>query len=422
MEGSEGLGRYLHESYVLHYGKSVYGVPARDVFEEILKTVDIVTQVRDSVWGVLDNDDVAQYLGGLKLAAQAASGEEVQAYIINTRTGSARVQSFSEFVSTELRSRLFNPKWIEGMLKEGYAGAREIGKHVANMFLVDATLEGISDWAWQKVAETFIFDEKIRNQLDPFVVQSIIGWSLEAARRQMWQTDQETLSRLANIYVQTAAQYGVVCCHHTCANIKFNEWVATYSTLDSSTFTRFKEIFSKATNKEINLEIPEKPTAPEDQSLTQNQENNAVDESSVPEPFVPAENIQQLAESPPPYTSIDQKAEQIEETLEVEQPTSSSTGEVKEAAEDILVKQEQPLQPRTVSTAGPGSGQDTTSDTPQTGSEQGAESKSRAYELEVTRKTQVSTSARKAVSFAAIVAALGLMALFIKGYFTGRKL
>lgn len=49
-------------SYV--YGKTAYGVPAQDAFREILKSVDLVTQVRDSLWGVLDNDDVAQYLGG----------------------------------------------------------------------------------------------------------------------------------------------------------------------------------------------------------------------------------------------------------------------------------------------------------------------------------------------------------------------
>lgn len=129
------------------------------------------------------------------------------------------------------------------MLKEGYAGSREIGNHVANMFLVDATLEGIDDWAWQQIAETFVFDEKIMSQLDPFVMQSIIGWNLEAARRQMWQADQETLSKLADNYIQTVTQYGVVCCHHTCSNIVFNEWLASYATVDSEAMDKFKEVF-----------------------------------------------------------------------------------------------------------------------------------------------------------------------------------
>lgn len=364
-------------SYI--YGKTVYGVPARDVFQKILKSVDVVTQVRHDFVGALDNDDVAQYLGGLKLAAEAASGKKVQAYIVNTRTGSARVQNFIEFVGTELRSRLLNPKWIEGMLKEGYAGARLIGTYFANMFLVDATLEGIDDWVWQKATETFIFDDKIRSQLDPFVVQSIIGWSLEAARRQMRQADQETLTRLADAYMQTAVQYGVVCCHHTCANIKFNEWVASYSTLDSSMLDKFKEVFSKATNKEL--------------------------------------PVQQLVAQPAP---VQESVEQKLKTTQVSPTVSTGAGEGEKATEESPPKQEQQVTQNT-GAAGAGPEQVASREVPQQkADEQAQRPGGRAYELEVEKKVQATATARKAVSFVAILVSLGLLALFIKGYFRGR--
>ncbi|MBC7324992.1 MAG: cobaltochelatase subunit CobN, partial [Moorella sp. (in: Bacteria)] len=187
-----------------------------NAFKEILKSVESVVQVRDSLYGVLDNDDVAQYLGGLRLAAKTVSGKDVLAYIVNTRNGGApRVQTLEHFVGTELHTRLFNPKWIEGMLKDGYAGSRAISEHVANLFLMDVTTESIASWAWQQVAETYAFNEEIRRRLDPFAAQAIIGWALEAARRQLWPADEQTLSRLSDLYVQMAAQYGVVCCHHT---------------------------------------------------------------------------------------------------------------------------------------------------------------------------------------------------------------
>nr|MDA8212526.1 cobaltochelatase subunit CobN [Clostridia bacterium] len=68
-----------------------------------------------SLYGVLDNDDVYQYLGGLKLAAEAASGKGVETYIANTRNaGGPRIETLAEFVGMELRTRLLNPKWIEG--------------------------------------------------------------------------------------------------------------------------------------------------------------------------------------------------------------------------------------------------------------------------------------------------------------------
>ncbi|RKO66556.1 cobaltochelatase subunit CobN [Desulfofundulus salinus] len=392
-------------SYI--YGKTAYGVPARDVFREILKSVDVVTQVRDSLWGVLDNDDVAQYLGGLKLAAEAASGEKVQSYIVNTRTGSARVQTLSEFVGTELRSRLLNPKWIEGMLKEGYAGAREIGDHVANMFLVDATLEGIGDWAWRQVAETFIFDDKIRSQLDPFVVQSIIGWSLEAARRQMWQADQETLTRLADIYMQTAAQYGVVCCHHTCANIKFNEWVASYSTLDSSMLNRFKEVFSKATKRDLNLKTEVSAPSSRHQSPSRAAEQVRAQEPPVQQPVTQPVPVQQSVEQKP-------------ETTQVLPAASTGAGEGEKATEGSPSRQEQQVSQNT-GAAGAGPQQVTSREMPQQkADEQAQRPGGRAYELEVEKKAQATATARKAVSFVAILGALGLLALFIKGYFAGR--
>lgn len=67
------------------YSKKTYGEASQKVFKELLKSVEAVTQVRDSLWEVIDNDDVAQYLGGLKLAAEAMSGKRVEAYIANTR-------------------------------------------------------------------------------------------------------------------------------------------------------------------------------------------------------------------------------------------------------------------------------------------------------------------------------------------------
>jgi len=201
-------------SYV--YGRNNYGKPATEAFQQLLKNVEAVVQVRDSLYGVLDNDDVYQYLGGLKMAAEAASGSKVETYIANTRNAAnPTVQTFERFMTTELITRILNPEWIEGMLKEGYAGSRVITDHIANLFGVDSTLDVVDDWAWQKVADKLIFDETIRSQLDPYTMQALIGWNLEAARRDMWNTDPETVAKMADLYVQNAAKYGVVCCHHT---------------------------------------------------------------------------------------------------------------------------------------------------------------------------------------------------------------
>ncbi len=71
--------------------------------------------------------------------------------------------------------------------------------------------------------------------------------------------------------------------------------------------------------------------------------------------------------------------------------------------------------------AGAGPQQVASRETPQEKTdEQAQRSAGRAYELEVEKKAQVAATARKAVSFVAILGALGLLALFIKGYFARR--
>lgn len=388
-------------SYI--YGKTAYGVPAQDTFREILKTVDLVTQVRDSLWGALDNDDVAQYLGGLKLAAEAASGNKVQTYMVNTRTGSPRVQTFSEFVGTELRSRLLNPKWIEGMLKEGYAGSREIGNHVANMFLVDATLEGIDDWAWRQVAETFIFDDKIMSQLDPFVMQSIIGWNLEAARRQMWQADQETLTKLADTYMQTAAQYGVVCCHHTCSNIVFNEWLASYATVDSDTMDKFKEVFYASTDQKLNIV----PKQNQDQEHDAPPLSSSLSRKALPEP---AEQVEPVQPAPQPQMDVEEPAESQSTPPSGAGAAPSQTRQLAQSATPVGDKPAQHNTQLNIRT-------ETQQSAPQeTEKPEQGQKNVKAYELKEESAHQSSSAGTKAVSFMALLAALGLVATFIKGY------
>jgi len=236
------------------YGKGVYGQEAEGAFRRALSNTEVTAQVRDSLYGVLDNDDVYQYLGGLTLAARQVSGREVQAYIADTRQAqNPKVQPFARFLGTELRTRVLNPTWIEGMLQEGYAGATEIDKHVGHLFGVDATLDAVDDWSWEQVMESTALDPAVRDRLTPYAVQAIAGWGLEAARREMWQPDEQTISQLADTYVQSVLQYGVVCCHHTCANIVFNEWLASYATLPGGEMQKFKDAFQEATRQELNL-------------------------------------------------------------------------------------------------------------------------------------------------------------------------
>jgi len=250
----------LVETYLNHmgfiYGKDIYAIDAKDVFMKQLSNVDATVQVRDSVYGVLDNDDVYQYLGGLTMAARAMSGKNVASYIANTRF-TPRIETLSDFLAAELRTRTYNPKWIEGMLSQGFSGGHQISKEIGHLFGWSAvTPELVQDWMWQRVAETYVLDSSVRDRfrsVQPYSYASTVAWLLEASRRGLWRTDSATLQRLADEYISAVNEYGVVCCHHTCANIVFNEWVVKLSSLNQAALRKFASAMAAATGKSIDV-------------------------------------------------------------------------------------------------------------------------------------------------------------------------
>lgn len=356
---------YIYSSR-LSDGTQAYGQAARDVFVTVLSNVQAVVQLIDSTFGALDNDDVAAYLGGLVLASKWASGKEVDAYIANTRLGlnGAKIQSFEQFVAQELHSRLLNPKFIEEMLKEGYSGSATIAQWIGNTFYVDATTGAIGDWAWHQIAERYVFDENVRSQLNPYALQSLIGWAAEAARKGFWQASQEDLQRLSDVYIQTMVNYGVVCCHHTCSNIVFNEWLAQFSTLDKDVLKTFEQTLASATRRDVNIPVNEGQT-----------ENSQPDTSSRGSSSGSAQQVQTPSPVPAQQPSVPSpEARPTAEGVPAVSASTSGAGEdagVPAAQSRATSTEGSRLSPRTESEAKPQSGK--------TAGETGAASK--AYEL-----------------------------------------
>ena len=252
---SELVDTYLaRNSYF--YGRNINAQSGLNAFINQLTRIEATVQIRDGLYGVFDNDDVVQCLGGLTMAAKALSGRDVQVYIANTR-GTPKIETLSTFVNNEIRTRLLNPKWAEGMLNNGFSGAHEINDNVENMFRWNAIQpDSIKDWMWQEVVENYIFNSEMRNQLltaNPHAFKSMTAWALEAARRGMWNPDVATLTQLKDLYMKTNIEYGVTCCHHTCGNIDFTNYVVVGSSLSAEQLQQFTGIMQAATGEAVTV-------------------------------------------------------------------------------------------------------------------------------------------------------------------------
>jgi cobaltochelatase CobN len=237
------------------FGGGMWGRPARTVLRRNLKDVDVAVHSRSSqLYGLLDNDDVFQYLGGLSLAVARERGAVPDTFIADQRTpGRITVEDVARSLGREMRTRYFNPKWIAGMQAENYAGAREMSNFVDYLWGWQVTTPTAVDAAkWEQVYAVYVQDKynldlkEFFNRVNPWAYQSLSARMLEAVRKQYWPADEAVTRKLAVEYAVNVAQKGVACCDHTCNNPLLNQMVANLISLPGVVAPEIVEQFKLA--------------------------------------------------------------------------------------------------------------------------------------------------------------------------------
>ena len=217
-------------SYV--YGADVWGDNYVDVFKLNLVNVDAaIHSDTTNLYGLIDIDDYYQYLGGLGLAIRSLGGD-ASLYIADlTSVDNPEIVTLGEAFSKELSARYLNPNWITGMMEFDYAGAREMMKTVEYMWGWEATTPDlVTDSDWDKIYETYIMDSQNVGVNDflkenAYQYQSITARMMETIRKEGWNPSDDVLNNLVNEYVKSVVENGVTCCHHTCGNVKLDDFI-----------------------------------------------------------------------------------------------------------------------------------------------------------------------------------------------------
>jgi cobaltochelatase CobN len=124
----------------------------------------------------------------------------------STRPSSVKTRSLNEEMARVFRSRVVNPKWVEGMRRHGYKGAFEMAATVDYLFGFDATAHVVADWMYEQVTETYVADPENRKFLqasNPWALHGIAERLLEAVDRGLWESpDPGTLAALREAYLE----------------------------------------------------------------------------------------------------------------------------------------------------------------------------------------------------------------------------
>lgn len=127
---------------------------SKNVFKNTLSGTKVALHSRSSnLYALLDNDDMFEYLGAAGMAIRTLDGKSPTVMLTNLIDPKAPMQeSLEKFLGRELKTRYLNPKWIDEMINEGYAGARFINKMIFNLWGWEATMpEAVSDNDWNQV-------------------------------------------------------------------------------------------------------------------------------------------------------------------------------------------------------------------------------------------------------------------------------
>ena len=182
------------------YGADGGAAAQGDLMNEMLADVDMTYQNLESVeLGVTTIDQYFDTLGGISRAVRQARGKDVPVYIGDQTHGSAKVRTLDEQVEMEARTRMLNPKWIEGMLEHGYEGVRQIEAGVTNTLGWSATTGQVAPWIYQRLTESYVLDEAMRQRLAELNPQASVKMTnrlLEAHERNYWEPDEEILEEL----------------------------------------------------------------------------------------------------------------------------------------------------------------------------------------------------------------------------------
>jgi cobaltochelatase CobN len=137
-----------------------------------------------------------------------------------------RQTSLEKYMGQELQTRYLNPRWADGMLREGYAGARFINRVVDYLWAWQVTVpEAVDAGKWQRMYDTYIADRHGLNVRERFkgsgnlrAYQAITDRMLSAIERGYWKPSDAVRQELNRQNTQAINEAGIACGADACSH------------------------------------------------------------------------------------------------------------------------------------------------------------------------------------------------------------
>ena len=230
----EVADRYVQNMGGIYRDGGTWGAYKEGLFEAQMQGTEVVVQPRSSnTWGPLSLDHVYEFMGGMTLAVRAKTGVDPTGYFNDLRKrGRAKATTSVSAIREEARTTIWNPKFIQGMQREGASAAGSLTESVRNMYGWNVMQpSAISQDMWDETYAVFVDDKhdlamrQYFEEKNPYALQNMTSVMLETARKGYWEPTEEVLQNLARIHVELVRDFGAGCSYETCGNRKLQEFI-----------------------------------------------------------------------------------------------------------------------------------------------------------------------------------------------------
>ncbi len=189
------------------YGRGMSGVSMKDQFIKRFSKVGItVKNMPDREIDLLDIDDVYGYLGGLNSFVKAYGKQDALSVMGDgSNPDKVKLRSTKDELQYVFRTKVLNPKFIEGLKRHGYRGVAQVANLTEYTFGWDATSDVVDDWMYEKLADKYLFDPDTKQWMmdeNPHAMMEIMNRLMEAYERGMWDMKPETLEKMKELFLE----------------------------------------------------------------------------------------------------------------------------------------------------------------------------------------------------------------------------
>lgn len=195
-------------SYV--YSSTHRGICVRGLLDLNYRQVEMMSQVRNNVeYELIDLDHYYEFYGGLAKAVENVRGEKAVMYVADTVGAQIRTQDVRASMEKGIRTRLLNPKWIEGMMRHDYHGVQHISRRFENIIGLTATTNQIESRIFSDLEKCYVENESLKERMQKsnrWAYLNMLTRLAEAHNRGYWQATAEEMEALQRVYLETEGE------------------------------------------------------------------------------------------------------------------------------------------------------------------------------------------------------------------------